>query len=155
LALSRPADAADSVTPRVELRHDLVLDVAATTTLAGVTLAGAFVRDDLEPSHCRWCDGKAPGEVNAVDDWFRTALKRDDPSPAKVTSDVLAFGAAPVSAFGLGALAAAADGRADGILVDVLAIAEGGLSAVLVSQALESVTLRTRPSVHAIEDDDA
>src|SRR5207302_645797 len=42
----------------------------------------------------------------------------------------------------------------DEALVDIVIVAEGGLSAMLVTEILEPVTLRTRPYVHAIADDD-
>jgi membrane-associated phospholipid phosphatase len=143
----------EPVTPRVELHHDLRVELPATAALAVVVVGWRLVRDDLEPSHCRWCDGSSPGSVNAVDDWFRTALKRNDTQPANVMSYVLAFGAAPVSAAGLTVLAAVADDRGDEALVDVVAVAEGGLTAMLVTELLEPLALRTRPYVHAIADD--
>ena len=143
------------ITPVIELHHDLRLDIAAVGGLAAVTVAFRLVRDDLEPSHCRWCDGSGVGEVNAVDDWFRTALKRRDTTPANYTSYILAFGAAPVSAGVLIAVSAIADHQTNEALTDVLAVAEGGFTAMLTTEVLESVTLRTRPYVHAIADDDA
>jgi len=141
------------VTPRVELRHDLRVDLPVTAGLAVVVVGWRLLRDDLEPSTCRWCDGSSPGQVNAVDDWFRTALKRDDTGPANIMSYVLAFGIAPVSAAGLTVVAAAADHRIDEALVDIVIITEAGLTAMLVTEILEPATLRTRPYVHAIADD--
>jgi membrane-associated phospholipid phosphatase len=55
----------------------------------------------------------------------------------------------------LSVLAATADGRGDEALVDVIVVAEGGFSAMLVTELLEPVVLRTRPYVHAIADDEA
>lgn len=138
------------LTPPVELRHDLRVDLPVTGGLAVVVVGWRLVRDNLEPSSCRWCDGSAPGQVNAVDDWFRTALRRPDVMPANFTSYALAFGAAPLGAAGLTILAAFADRRANGALVDVIAIAEGGLAAMLVTEILEPIALRTRPYVHAM-----
>jgi membrane-associated phospholipid phosphatase len=149
----RADEPAPTATPRVELHHDLRVDLPATAGLAVVVVGWRLLRDDLEPSHCRWCDGSSPGEVNAVDDWFRTALKRNDTQPANVVSYVLAFGAAPVSAASLAVLAAVADDRGDEALVDVVAVAEGGLTAMLVTEILEPIALRTRPYVHAIGDE--
>jgi len=156
-ALVASAEArAEPVTKPVELRHDLRLELPVTVGLAAAVVGFDLVRDDLEPSRCRWCDGpEGSGEVNAVDDWFRTALRRRDTRPANLTSHILAFGAAPAAAVGLTALAAFADDRGDETLVDVVAIAEGGLGAMLVGQIAESVTLRTRPYVHAMADEDA
>ncbi len=149
------ARADEPVTPVTPLRHDLRVDLPVTAGLAVATVGFRLVRDDLEPSSCRWCDGSSPGEVNAVDGWFRTALRRHDPYPANVASYVLAFGAAPVSAIAFTALATVSDGRGSEVLVDLLAVAEGGFSAMLTTEILESVTLRTRPYVHAIASDQA
>ena len=154
LAGERAARADDPVTSPIELHHDLRVDLPATAALATVVVGFRLLRDDLEPSTCRWCDGAAPGKVNAIDDWFRTGLKRNDTRPANITSYALAFGAVPVSAGVLTVLAAVADNRGDEALVDLVAVTEGGLSAMLVTEVLESVTLRTRPYVHAIANDE-
>ncbi len=143
----------EPLSPRVELRHDLRVDIPVTAGLAVVTVGFRLIRDDLEPSYCRICDGDAPGETNAVDDWFRRALRRPDPWPANLTSYILAFGAAPISGIAMSAIAAVADRRGDGYLVDILAIAEGGFSAMMTTQVLEAITLRERPYVHAMTDE--
>lgn len=140
----------------VELRHDLRVDIPVTAGLAAVTVGFRLVRDDMEPSHCRICDGDRTGDgkVNAVDDWFRTALRRDDITPANYTSYILAFGAAPVSAIAFTVLSAVDDGSSKNVLVDLLIVAQGGFSAMMTTQVLEALTLRTRPYVHAMGDDD-
>ena len=120
---ARADEPTEPITPGVELRHDLRVDVPVTAGLAVVVVGWRLTRDDLEPSTCRWCDGSSPGQVNAVDDWFRTALRRNDVTPANVTSYILAFGAAPVSAATLSVLAAVADRRGDEALVDVVVVA--------------------------------
>jgi membrane-associated phospholipid phosphatase len=148
------ARADEPITAPVELHHDLRVDLPVTAGLAVATVGFRLVRDDLEPSTCRWCDGSTPGSVNAVDDWFRTGLRRQDTGPANITSYVLAFGAAPVSAATFTILAAVVDNRGNEALVDIVAVAEGGFSAMLATEILESVTLRTRPYVHAIASED-
>jgi membrane-associated phospholipid phosphatase len=142
------------ITPKIELQHNLRLDLAATGSLLVVTVGFRLLRDDLEPSHCRICDGDTPGDVNGVDDWFRRALRRPDIAPANFTSYVLAFGVAPISGVGLTALAAVADRRGDEVLVDTLAIAEGGFAAMLTTEIVESITLRQRPYVHAMTNEE-
>jgi membrane-associated phospholipid phosphatase len=109
----------------------------------------------MEPSHCRICDGErtGDGQVNAIDDWFRTALVRRDTYPANVTSYVLAFGAAPLAGAGLTVLSAIDDGSSKNIVTDLLIVAEGGFSAMLATEVLEAVTLRARPYIHAMSDD--
>ena len=153
-ATATDARADEPVTAPLELRHDLRVDLPVTAGLAVVTVGFRLLRDDLEPSHCRWCDGRSPGSVNGLDDWFRTALRRQDTGPANVTSYILAFGAAPVSAAAFTVIAAVADDRGNEALVDIVLVAEGGFSAMLVTEILEAATLRTRPYVHAIENDD-
>jgi membrane-associated phospholipid phosphatase len=149
-----PAASGGPATTPVELRHDLRIDLPVTAGLAAIVIGWRLVRDDLEPSTCRWCDGSSPGEVNAVDDWFRTALRRPDIKPANYTSYILAFGAAPLSALALTTLAAVEDNRSNEALVNVLAIIEGGATAMLVTEILEPIFLRTRPYVHAMTDDE-
>jgi membrane-associated phospholipid phosphatase len=144
--------AAEPASPPVELRHDMEVELPTLGGLAAVVVGFRLLRDDLEPSSCRLCDSSVPGRVNAIDSWFRAELKHSDTYPANVTSYVLAFGLAPVSAAGLTILAAHADGREGDDLVNVVAIAEGGFGAMLTTEVLESTTLRMRPYVHAIED---
>jgi membrane-associated phospholipid phosphatase len=140
----------------VELRHDLRVDIPVTAGLAVATVGFRLIRYYLEPSHCRICDGEhtGDGQVNAVDDWFRTALKRQDIYPANVTSYVLAFGVAPLAAAGLTVLSSVDDGSSKNILVDLLVVAQGGFSAMLTTEVLESLTLRARPYVHAMANDE-
>lgn len=154
-SVTSSAAADEPVTPPVELRHDLRVDIPVTAGLLVGDVAWRLVRDDLEPAHCRLCDGTSPSDVNAVDRWFRDALRRDDILPANYTSYILAYGVAPLGGAALTALAANADRRADGILVDLLAVAEGTLVAIGVTEVIEPIALRTRPYVLAISDDDA
>jgi membrane-associated phospholipid phosphatase len=151
IALTATSARADEpVTPRIEIRHDLRVDLPVTAGLTVVVVGWRLTRDDLEPATCRWCDD----HLNAVDDWFRTALVRRDTQPANTTSYALAFGAAPLSAAALTILAAVADRRGDEAFVDVIVVAEGGLSAMLVTEILEPIALRMRPYVRAIPNDD-
>jgi membrane-associated phospholipid phosphatase len=155
LAPGRLALAAEPpVTPPVELRYDPWVDIPITVGLAGALVTAGLLQGPLQPSSCRWCDGPKPTGVNAVDDWFRTALRRSDVTPARVTGDVIAYAAAPLSAAGLTTLAAYADRRTDEVVADVTIIAEGTLSATLVSEMLKPVLSRERPFLHAIADPD-
>jgi membrane-associated phospholipid phosphatase len=144
--------AAEPASPPVELRHDLDVELPTLAGLATVVVGFRLLRDGLEPSSCRFCDSNVPGRVNAIDGWFRGELKQSDTRPANVVSYVLAFGLAPASAAGLTILAAHADHREGEDLVNVIAIAEAGFGAMLVTEVLEFSTLRMRPYVHAIED---
>lgn len=148
-------EVADTATPRVSLRHDLWLDLPVTLGLGAGVAVWTAVRSDVVPSSCRLCDGDAPGEVNALDELFRDALRRPDPTPAKTASDVLAYGAAPLAAIGFGAAVAAADGRLDEAPLDVLLVAEATAVSLALTEALKSVLLRERPYAHAEADPDA
>lgn len=145
------------ITKPIELRHNLKLELPILGALAVVTVGFRVLRDDMEPSYCRICEGK---ELNAVDKWFRDAMVRKDTDPAQVTSYVLAFGAAPLAGAALTILAAVADeapggsGGAPRWSVDLTAVAEGGFAAMLTTEILESLTLRERPFFHAITDPD-
>lgn len=83
LLAAQAARAAEPATERVELRHDLRLDVPITLPLAGGLVGWTLVKNDVLGRECTWCDGER-GEVNALDDFFRTALRRPDPEPARV-----------------------------------------------------------------------
>jgi membrane-associated phospholipid phosphatase len=98
------------------------------------------------------CDGTPP---NAVDDFFRTALRRPDTKPASVASDVFGYGLAPASAFGLEALAAIADRRADEAPLDLVLVAQATAVDVALHQGMIAVLRRERPAFHAIADRDA
>lgn len=151
------ADEVDAgpITPPVELRHDRTVDVAVTAGLAASNVTVLLVRDEIHPKECRWCDGRSPGDLNAVDDWFRTALRRPDSQPADLTSHILAFGAAPLAAGGLTVLASVADRRGEGAVTDLILVAQGTLTATLATEVLKPIFARPRPNVHAIADDDA
>jgi membrane-associated phospholipid phosphatase len=144
----------EPVTPRVELRYDVWVDGAVIVGLAGAIGAWTLVQDDVLPNECRWCDGSSPGAVNAVDDFFRTWLRRPDTTPASTTSHVVAYGVAPLTALGLGAAAAISDRRSDEILVNDLLLVEAVAASIFTTEALKSVFLRERPYVHAIADPD-
>ncbi|MBX3224655.1 MAG: phosphatase PAP2 family protein [Labilithrix sp.] len=135
----------------MELRHDLRIDVPVTVAMAAGVVTWTLVKNDVVAKECRWCDGTAPGEVNAVDDFFRTALRRPDIEPAKAISNVLSYGVGPAVTVGLGVLAASADGRLDETPLNLLLAAEGALAALTVSEAMKAIVLRERPDYHALD----
>lgn len=142
------ADEAETVTPRTLLRYDLWLDVPITVGLGAGATVWSAVASDVLAQQCRLCDGE-PGDVNALDGFFRAALRRPDVAPAKVASDVLAYGVSPVAAAGLGALAAGADGRLDEAPLNTLLIAEATTVSLSLTEVFKSVFQRERPYVHA------
>ena len=145
----------EPVTEPVELRHDLRVDGAVTAGLAASVAATMLLRDEVQPGQCRWCDGSKPSDLNAVDAWFRDALRRPDPDPASMTSHVLAFGLGPVSIGGLLVLSSVVDRRKEGILPDLVIAAQAGISAILLTEVLKPIIVRPRPFAHAMTDEDA
>jgi membrane-associated phospholipid phosphatase len=147
-----PAPPPEPVTPRVELRYSLWLDVGVTAGVAAGATVWALVRPSIVSNECVLCD--KPGGVNAVDDWFRTALMRRDSGPATTASDIFGYGLAPLSALGLGTAAAIADRRGDEAAVNALLVTEATAIDIAIDQALLAVVRRERPSFHFISDPD-
>jgi len=104
---------------------------------------GTLLKSDIAPSACRWCDG------NAFDDELRS-LRWSDTRAADLTSDVISYGVAPVSAGALVAIAAASSGRACELSVDLPILAEAVVAAGLLGEGLRFSTGRERPSVRAL-----
>ena len=128
------------------------MTIGIATGLVAYTL---FLRHDLQPSSCRWCDGSRPDGVNAVDRFFRDALVRDDVRPASFASNVLSYGVAPVATGVLLSLASNDVGQSKNALLDLLLVAQTSLIAVSIDEAVKAATLRERPSVHRNVDDEA
>jgi membrane-associated phospholipid phosphatase len=104
---------------------------------------GTLIKSDIAPSECRWCEG------NAIDDELRS-LRWSDRRAADVTSDVISYGMAPVSAAGLIVLAAHHDDRLSEIWTDLPIVAEALVASGLAGEALRFSTGRERPSVRAL-----
>lgn len=138
-----------AVTAPVHLRHRWAVDLPVTIGLSALAITSVALHDELAPASCRVCDGTAAGASNGLDEAVREALVREDTTPARNVSHVLAFGAAPVFALGFGALAAYADRRKDELLVDVLLVAEATAAAVVVDQGVGLALARERPRFHA------
>ncbi len=135
--------------PDVELRHDLWIDVPVTFGLGLGLLGYSFVRDDVVATSCHWCENPRPDGVNAVDTFFRDALVRGDTNPARLTSHVVSYGVAPVTAAVLLSVAAADNGTLKHAPVDLLLTAEASLTAMSVLEVVKATVSRERPNVHA------
>lgn len=150
---SRASETRSAAAPRVQLRHDLVLDLTATSAMTGAVFGwGLFIKPAgvIGSSRCTICDG--PGrEVNAVDDFFRSTLKHERIGPAAVTSHVLSYGGSPAAGIGLTIGIAAYDGRVDEAPLNALLAVEASLAAVIVKELLSLGLRRERPEVHALE----
>ncbi len=151
-APSASAEDQEPITPRVELRHTLWLDAAATAGITGATLGWALGKPSVLPTSCVICESGT--KANAVDDWFRDALARRDTRPASFASDVFGYGAAPVFALGLSAASAIADRRGDEAPLDLLLVAEATSVDIALDQLAISLLRRERPDFHSIADPD-
>lgn len=150
-----PAAAAPSyppLTPRIGLRHDLLVDVVATGVMAGSLLTWGILKTSVGIDECVICDG-AGGEVNALDAFFRDNLRQRDGVPAATISHVLSYGVGPIMGVALTVGVAAADHRIEEAPLNALLVVEASLAAVLVKEAITAVFRRERPIVHAAEGD--
>lgn len=140
-------------TPRVELRHDLAVDLGVTAGLTAVLVTWALaVKPNLATPTCTICDG-SNGKVNGLDDFFRSSLKQPNGSPAGPISDVLAYGVAPAAGIGLAIVVPMLDNRGNEAALDILLVAEASLTFAVLQQGISSTVARERPSVHAAEGD--
>lgn len=144
LSLVSPSRAEPS-TPPVELRHDYWVDGAVTLGAAGFVVGTEVAKRGLAPSRCLVCDAS----LNPVDRAVRGALVRRDPRPARVTSDVLAFGVVPAASFTVLAAATLSEGRGDELALDALIVAESAALALATVQIGKLSVSRLRPSARA------
>ena len=125
--------------PHHALRYDLAVDVPLTIGAGALYFGSELVKPRLAAEECRWCD--PPG----LDRDARELLVWSNTDPARVTSDVLAFVAAPAAA--LVPLAVAADTRDDALL-DALFVVEAVAIAADLNQLVKFAVGRERPFVH-------
>jgi len=153
LVFAAPNALADEPPPRVELKHDVRVDGAVTAAMIGGLVSWTVVRDDVIPDTCRICDG--PGRsVNALDGWFRDALKRPDVEPARLISNVLSYGVGPIAITTLAAIAAIDHKAYRDLPIDLLLLLEGTMASLMVSESVKPLTLRERPDFHAMSDEE-
>lgn len=142
-AASSPDRAAAPARPALVGRP--IIEWAATAAGGAFwSVTGVLFKPDLAPSECRWC------ESNGFDDWAQRSLRWSDTRTADVVSDILSYGAVPLAAGGLVALAAASEGKAREIFVDEVIVAEAMVASGLIGEAFRFATGRERPSVRAL-----
>ncbi len=136
---------------RVELRHDVAVDFAVTGALtASLILWGVVVKPRLTAPTCTLCDGDN-GEVNAVDDAFRSWLTQSPSSPAGAISDVITYGVAPVTGIALAIAVPVSDGRGNEAALNTLLVVEATLAFAVLQQGLTALVPRERPAAHAAQ----
>jgi PAP2 superfamily len=99
----------------------------------------AVLKDAIAPSECRWC------VPSGFDDGVRDTLKWKDTETAQRLSNALGYGVAPLSAFGLEAVAALADRRGRDWPEDALIVAESAAVAGDLDQVGKFLSGRGRP----------
>jgi len=126
-------------------------DVAVTLVAGTLWIATEAERARLAPRTCRWCDG-APGadHLNGLDAWGRRTFRWTNTGRAIALSDVVAYGAAPVIAYGFDWAAARRDGHAANVPADALLITESLALASDATQLIKFLAGRERPFVHVL-----
>ncbi len=140
-------------TTPVALHHDVALDLVATGVLAAGLVTWTAVRQRALPASCVICDGVGRGEVNGVDDLFRTAFRRRDGAAADTAGDIVTYGVAPAMGLALTIGAAAADRRSDEAPLNALLVAEASLAAIAANEAFGALLRRPVPSAASQGDD--
>lgn len=125
-----------------ELEYNLPIDITVTAiATAGWAITWAGL-NHMAPANCRWC------QVNSFDDWGHRNIKWSDTGAASKTSDVLAYGVAPLAAYGLDALAAVYDDSLPSFFVDALLITEAATLSAFATQLTKIAVGRQRPYAH-------
>ena len=105
-----------------------------------------FLKKDLAPQECRWCD---PPQLDLT---IRDAAKWTNTANANTASNATGFLATPVAMFGLLlASSAGAPERGFRMIDDSLPVIESGVFAGLLNQTTKFVVGRQRPFVHFAE----
>jgi membrane-associated phospholipid phosphatase len=126
--------------------------VAAASWLLGSEIG----KQSLVPSSCVWCETGSSGQdhLNGFDAYFRNAFVRRDNTAADTTSNILGYGAAPLSAVAFLALAASRDDDSlQNTPVDLLLTAEATLLSMDVNQVVKLLVPRERPYLHFADPD--
>jgi membrane-associated phospholipid phosphatase len=148
-ASAAPGSAA--TTPRLSLRHDLLVDGVAVGVMTASLVTWTAVRSDVDLGACVICDGGEPGGQNVLDGAFRDALRRRDGSAAATAGDVVSYAGGPLLGAAMIVGVAAADRRLDEAPLNGLLVVEASLAAALASEGLSAVLRRERPAVHALQ----
>lgn len=123
------------------------IEWAVAVAGGAVWLTETLLIAEVAPARCRWCAS------NAVDDWAG-GLAWTDREGARVTSDVLSYGVAPLAAGGLLALDAVRDGRAADLPTDLVIVAEAAIAAGVSGDLIRVLTGRERPWVHQLPEEE-
>jgi membrane-associated phospholipid phosphatase len=114
-----------------------------------------FLKDELAPRTCRWCDRDAAGTdtLNALDRWGRGIAPEtaEGRKQAARWSDIMGFGVMPVGVFGAQYLLSSGSGAPVRYYAeDSLIIFESAMLAAVTNQLVKFSVGRERPFVHAL-----
>jgi membrane-associated phospholipid phosphatase len=139
-----------------DLKFDWTRDGIITGSAAVLWIGSeAFLKKELAPNPCRWCDRDAEGRdtLNGLDRWGRglagsTQAARDR---ADSWSNILDFGVLPAGVLGAQALLVNANGADSRIYFqDATIILESAMLAAVLNQTVKFIVGRERPFVHVL-----
>ena len=141
----------------------LAFDWTRDGLIAGVSGAlwigsEAFLKKQLAPKTCRWCDRAADGTdtLNAVDRWGRGVGGRTEEEREHwaLASDLTDFIALPVAVFGGQYLLASGSGASPSLYAqDATIILQAATLSALMNQVVKFSVGRERPFVHVLPED--
>jgi membrane-associated phospholipid phosphatase len=134
-----------------DLQYSLIIDVPVTAVAGAFVLVTELDKANLAPKSCNWCEIGSDGSdnLNGFDAWFRNALVRRDTSVAATTSDVFAYGVAPVTAITFLAMGAQREDQSlHNTPIDLLLVGEATALAMDVNQIVKLAVSRERPYLH-------
>ncbi len=138
------SEAAEDVTLAKRLGYRVAVDGPITALTWGYWFGTEALKPSLGPTTCRLCG------VNGLDWSVRNALVWQDTGLARLTSDVMLFGIAPLAALATTLTLAKLDGRMEEALWDVMLIIEAvGISSAM-TQTVKFLVGRERPFSHVL-----
>jgi membrane-associated phospholipid phosphatase len=122
-----------------ELKRDVPIDSAVTTTMIGLVVGSEFGKPDLVPAEPRWVRN------NVFDERARDLLRWEEPKAAAYASDFGALLLAPPTAFVGLASAAAHEGAGRNTSLDALLVVEATAASTMLNQIVKFTFARERP----------
>jgi membrane-associated phospholipid phosphatase len=118
----------------------------------------SFLKDDLAPARCRWCDRAPDGTetLNRLDRWGRGLAGATEQSRGRANtwSNILGFGVVPVGMLGLQYAVSHGSGAPDRFFAqDATIIVQSAVLASLANQTVKFIVGRERPFVHQLPED--
>ncbi|AEI66050.1 phosphatase PAP2 family protein [Corallococcus macrosporus] len=151
-------DGADE--PRLhELRFDWTRDGILTGAAGALWISSeSFLKDDLAPAQCRWCDRAPDGtdRLNRLDRWGR-GLAGATPEARRRAhnwSNIVGFAALPAGVLGLQYAVGNSSGAPSRFFAqDATIIVQSAVFASLANQTVKFIAGRERPFVHVLPED--